>query len=175
MARSFQRTNIFPDLTVEQQLRIASWAVEDAEIDEVMSEFGLVAFCRHGGGGNQLRRSAPARSGARAGWASSVLLLDEPAAGLTMEESLGLAAITRRNPANRWNVTALLVEHDMQVCVFDLRPHQRAAPRQIVERGHLRRSESEPDCHRSLSRNGGVMSLLAFHDIACSVRKCPHS
>jgi branched-chain amino acid transport system ATP-binding protein len=37
MARSFQRTNIFPELTVEQQLRVASWAVADADIAEVMN------------------------------------------------------------------------------------------------------------------------------------------
>jgi branched-chain amino acid transport system ATP-binding protein len=48
----------------------------------------------------------------------SVLLLDEPAAGLTTEESFKLAGILR-DLANRWNVTVLLVEHDMQV-VFSI-------------------------------------------------------
>jgi branched-chain amino acid transport system ATP-binding protein len=48
----------------------------------------------------------------------SVLLLDEPAAGLTMEESLALARILR-DLASRWGVTVLLVEHDMQV-VFSI-------------------------------------------------------
>jgi branched-chain amino acid transport system ATP-binding protein len=47
-----------------------------------------------------------------------VLLLDEPAAGLTMEESLALARILR-DLASRWGVTVLLVEHDMQV-VFSI-------------------------------------------------------
>ena len=44
MARSFQRTNIFPELTVEQQLRVASWAVADADIAEVMNELNLAAL-----------------------------------------------------------------------------------------------------------------------------------
>ena len=48
----------------------------------------------------------------------AVLLLDEPAAGLTVEESLDLARILRAL-VNRWNVTVLLVEHDMQV-VFSI-------------------------------------------------------
>jgi branched-chain amino acid transport system ATP-binding protein len=41
-------------------------------------------------------------------------LISNPAAGLTMEESLALAAILR-DLATRWGVTVLLVEHDMQV------------------------------------------------------------
>ena len=48
----------------------------------------------------------------------SMLLLDEPAAGLTVEESLALARILR-DLASRWGVTVLLVEHDMQV-VFSI-------------------------------------------------------
>jgi branched-chain amino acid transport system ATP-binding protein len=118
MARSFQRTNIFPDLTVEQQLRIASWAVADADIDEAMDELGLVALADMLAAeisyGDQRRLDLALALVGR----PSVLLLDEPAAGLTMEESLGLARVLR-DLANRWNVTVLLVEHDMQV-VFSI-------------------------------------------------------
>jgi branched-chain amino acid transport system ATP-binding protein len=118
MARSFQRTNIFPELTVEQQLRVASWAVEDAEIDEVMTEFGLVELAGMPAAeisyGDQRRLDLALALVGR----PSVLLLDEPAAGLTMEESLGLARILR-GLVTRWNVTVLLVEHDMQV-VFSI-------------------------------------------------------
>lgn len=118
MARSFQRTNIFPDLSVEQQLRIASWAVEGAEIDEVMTEFGLVELAGMPAAeisyGDQRRLDLALALVGR----PSVLLLDEPAAGLTMEESLGLARILR-DLVTRWNVTVLLVEHDMQV-VFSI-------------------------------------------------------
>ena len=42
----------------------------------------------------------------------SVLLLDEPAAGLSSAESLELAAVVRRL-ANDWGMTVLVVEHDM--------------------------------------------------------------
>jgi branched-chain amino acid transport system ATP-binding protein len=47
-----------------------------------------------------------------------VLLLDEPAAGLTMQESLDLAQLLR-DLVKRWKITVLLVEHDMDV-VFSI-------------------------------------------------------
>ena len=118
MARSFQRTNIFPDLTVEQQLRVASWAVADADIAEVMDELHLVGLADLPAAqisyGDQRRLDLALALVGR----PSVLLLDEPAAGLTTEESFTLARILR-DLANRWNVTVLLVEHDMQV-VFSI-------------------------------------------------------
>src|SRR3546814_6750230 len=47
-----------------------------------------------------------------------VLLLDEPAAGLTLEESLSLARMLRVL-AEQWKLTVLLVEHDMEVLFSD--------------------------------------------------------
>jgi len=114
MARSFQRTNIFAELTVEQQLRVASWAVADADIVEVMTELNLAALADRPAGaisyGDQRRLDLALALVGR----PQVLLLDEPAAGLTMEESLALACALC-DLVNRWNVTVLLVEHDMQV------------------------------------------------------------
>lgn len=118
MARSFQRTNIFPELTVEQQLRIASWAVTGADIDEVIQELHLAPLADTPAAeisyGDQRRLDLALALVGR----PTVLLLDEPAAGLTMEESLDLARVLR-DLVNRWNVTVLLVEHDMQV-VFSI-------------------------------------------------------
>jgi branched-chain amino acid transport system ATP-binding protein len=118
LARSFQRTNIFPDLTVREQLSVASWAVADSGIGEVMAELQLsdladvpaveISY------GEQRRLDLALALVGR----PSVLLLDEPAAGLTVEESHGLAQILR-DLATRWNVTVLLVEHDMEV-VFSI-------------------------------------------------------
>jgi branched-chain amino acid transport system ATP-binding protein len=136
MARSFQRTNIFPELTVEQQLRIASWAVEDADIGEVMDELDLRALADRPAAeisyGDQRRLDLALALVGR----PRVLLLDEPAAGLTMEESLSLARILR-DLANRWGVTVLLVEHDMQV-VFSICDQ--------ITVLHLGRSLSEGTC-----------------------------
>jgi branched-chain amino acid transport system ATP-binding protein len=118
LARSFQRTNAFPALSVEEQLRIASWAVSAAGIEEVMAELHLTALARMPAAeisyGDQRRLDLALALVGR----PSVLLLDEPAAGLTVDESHALATILR-DLANRWNVTVLLVEHDMQV-VFSI-------------------------------------------------------
>jgi branched-chain amino acid transport system ATP-binding protein len=118
LARSFQRTNIFPELTVEQQLHIASWAVKAADVREVLEALGLAPIADVPAAeisyGDQRRLDLALALVGR----PSVLLLDEPAAGLTMEESLALARILR-DLASRWGVTVLLVEHDMQV-VFSI-------------------------------------------------------
>jgi branched-chain amino acid transport system ATP-binding protein len=118
LARSFQRTNIFPELTVAQQLHIASWAVNAADVREVLEALSLAALADTPAAeisyGDQRRLDLALALVGR----PRVLLLDEPAAGLTMEESLALARILR-DLASRWGVTVLLVEHDMQV-VFSI-------------------------------------------------------
>ena len=50
-----------------------------------------------------------------------MLLLDEPAAGLSMAKSLNLACLLR-DLAARWQVTVLIVEHDMEV-IFSICSH----------------------------------------------------
>jgi branched-chain amino acid transport system ATP-binding protein len=114
LARSFQSTNIFPELTVAEQLNVASWAVNAIDVDEILAALNLAALSDMPAAaisyGDQRRLDLALALVGR----PSVLLLDEPAAGLTMEESLALAAILR-DLATRWGVTVLLVEHDMQV------------------------------------------------------------
>lgn len=118
LARSFQRTNIFPDLTVIDQLEIAARAAETANIDEVMSELTLTALAHKRAAdtsyGDQRRLDLALALIGR----PKILLLDEPAAGLSIKESLDLAH-NLKDLAARWNVTVLLVEHDMEV-VFSI-------------------------------------------------------
>lgn len=118
LARSFQKTSIFPDLSVGEQIRLAARAAEFDNADEVMDEMLLTHLAN--------RRAADISYGdqrhldlalALAG-RPKVLLLDEPAAGLTIEASMKLAALLR-NLAQRWGVTVLIVEHDMEV-VFSI-------------------------------------------------------
>ncbi|MEQ1806022.1 MAG: ABC transporter ATP-binding protein [Burkholderiaceae bacterium] len=114
LARSFQRTNIFPGLTVLEQLEIAARSAEISNVDEVMTELGLTPLA--------LRVAADISYGDRRRLdlalaligRPKVLLLDEPAAGLSMGESLALAEHLK-DLVSRWNVTVLLVEHDMEV------------------------------------------------------------
>jgi len=118
LARSFQRTNIFPDLTVIDQLEIAARAAETPNIDEILSELTLTALAHKRAAdtsyGDQRRLDLALALIGR----PKILLLDEPAAGLSIKESLDLAH-NLRDLAARWGVTVLLVEHDMEV-VFSI-------------------------------------------------------
>lgn len=114
LARSFQRTNIFPDLSVGEQIRLAARATGADIGAEVMQALGLTALAAQRAAdisyGDQRRLDLALALVGR----PRVLLLDEPAAGLAMGESLALAALLR-DLAARWQVTVVIVEHDMEV------------------------------------------------------------
>jgi branched-chain amino acid transport system ATP-binding protein len=114
LARSFQRTNIFPDLSVGEQIRLAARATGADIGAEVMRALGLTALAAQRAAdisyGDQRRLDLALALVGR----PRVLLLDEPAAGLAMGESLALAALLR-DLAARWQVTVVIVEHDMEV------------------------------------------------------------
>jgi branched-chain amino acid transport system ATP-binding protein len=118
LARSFQRTNIFPHLTVVDQLKIAARAAQLPNVDEIMAELTLTALAYKRAAdisyGDQRRLDLALALIGR----PKILLLDEPAAGLSIKESLDLAH-TLKDLAARWGVTVLLVEHDMDV-VFSI-------------------------------------------------------
>lgn len=114
MARSFQKTNIFPDLTVTEQIHLAARASETNNADEVMKQLSLDHIGDRRAAdisyGDQRRLDLALALTGR----PKVLLLDEPAAGLTVEESMTLADLLRRL-ALRWGITVVIVEHDMDV------------------------------------------------------------
>jgi len=118
LARSFQRTNIFPHLRVVDQLKIAARAAQLPNVDEIMAELTLTALAYKRAAdisyGDQRRLDLALALIGR----PKILLLDEPAAGLSIKESLDLAH-TLKDLAARWGVTVLLVEHDMDV-VFSI-------------------------------------------------------
>lgn len=121
LSRSFQRTNVFPELTVKQQLTVAARAVEKPNIEEISERLNLRGFfevpARELSYGDQRRLDLALALIGR----PKVLLLDEPAAGLTVDESLALG-MTLKELTAQWNVTVLLVEHDMDV-VFAVCEH----------------------------------------------------
>jgi branched-chain amino acid transport system ATP-binding protein len=114
VSRSFQRTSIFPALTIRDQLELAAHGVGGENISELVGMLALepvldtraeeVSY-----GQQRLVDLALALVGN-----PRVLLLDEPAAGLSVAESQALAAHLEEI-AERWNVATLLVEHDMDV------------------------------------------------------------
>jgi branched-chain amino acid transport system ATP-binding protein len=114
LSRSFQRTSIFPEMRIGDQIALAASKLADADPDEVMQELGLDKLAgkvaNQIGYGDQRRLDIALALVGR----PSVLLLDEPMAGLSIEESMNLAGHLR-NLARHWGVSVLLVEHDMEV------------------------------------------------------------
>lgn len=114
LSRSFQRTSIFPALTVRSQLELAAAWVDDDNTDDLVEMFNLRAVLdvhaeEISYGQQRLVDLALALVGM-----PRVLLLDEPAAGLSAGESYSLTDHLLEI-ARRWNVAVLLVEHDMDV------------------------------------------------------------
>lgn len=114
ISRSFQRTSIFPALTVRDQIELASHGAGGGHTGELVEMLGLAAVLDTEAqeisyGQQRLVDLALALVGN-----PRVLLLDEPAAGLSTQESTVLAGHLEEI-AERWNVAVLLVEHDMDV------------------------------------------------------------
>jgi len=118
LSRSFQRTSIFGQMRVRQQVELAShkMGVADsaADADAVLQELDLMPMAEVTaedlGYGEQRRLDLALALVGR----PSVLLLDEPMAGLSVKESHDLAKHLKAL-TSRWDVSVLLVEHDMDV------------------------------------------------------------
>jgi branched-chain amino acid transport system ATP-binding protein len=112
ISRSFQRTSIFPGMTVREQLALAS-RDDKAQVGVVTGAFGLSRLldCLADtlSYGDQRRLDIALAVVGK----SRLLLLDEPAAGLTAQETADLfghvCALAREE-----GLTALIVEHDVE-------------------------------------------------------------
>ena len=166
LARSFPRTNIFPDLGVAQQVRLAARTVAADNADEVLTELQLMPIADRRAAdisyGDQRRLDLALALVGR----PRVLRLDGPAAGFSMDESLALARLLR-DLAMRWQVTVLIVEHDMEV-IFSV-----CSDLTVLHRGRIL-AEGSPEqvrhagCgHRLSGQQRGVMQLAASpHGVA---------
>jgi branched-chain amino acid transport system ATP-binding protein len=118
LSRSFQRTSIFGGMTVRRQVELASQRMNTdrstADAEAVLGELGLLpvagVMADELGYGEQRRLDLALALVGK----PKVLLLDEPMAGLSVRESHELARHLE-SLAGRWNVSVLLVEHDMDV------------------------------------------------------------
>lgn len=118
LSRSFQRTSIFGQMSVRKQVELASYKAgtsdPGADADEVLNELSLghlgEIIANDLGYGEQRRLDLALALVGR----PTVLLLDEPMAGLSVRESLDLARHLKALTARR-DVSVLLVEHDMEV------------------------------------------------------------
>lgn len=127
IARSYQITNIFPDLSVHENVRVAAqagrsryniwtnrnkFAELDARADKALESVGLIGkrnetakFLAHG-----QQRALEIAIALISG--PEVLLLDEPTAGMGPEETKEMVALLEKLAAER---TILLVEHKMKM------------------------------------------------------------
>jgi branched-chain amino acid transport system ATP-binding protein len=114
VARSFQRISIHPGLTVADQLDLAARLLGDPDVDGVVAALGLeqtlhLPATRIGYGEQRRVDIALALLGK-----PDLVLLDEPAAGLSRDESLQLADHLARLVRER-GTTVVLVEHHLEV------------------------------------------------------------
>jgi branched-chain amino acid transport system ATP-binding protein len=116
LVRTFQGARVFPKLTIRESLRIASHlpqgrAGRQPVIPEVLHEFGFEKYADEPAGSlpsgvmRELGIAMAISTGA------SMLLLDEPAAGLSAEEVANLQRVIRRVHAA--GVTVWVIEHNL--------------------------------------------------------------
>ena len=118
LSRSFQRTSIFAGMPVRKQVELASYkmGVSDSagDAEAVLQELDLArmdnVLAEDLGYGEQRRLDLALALVGR----PKLLMLDEPMAGLSVKESLDLAQHLKAL-TSRWDVSVLLVEHDMDV------------------------------------------------------------
>ena len=132
LARSFQITNIFPKLSVYENLRCATlWSLgygyafwrsidrlRDARerTEWLMEQIGLTARRDVQAGVLSYAEQRSLEIGVTVAGGAKVILLDEPTAGMNASESAQAVALIRKVSERR---TLIMVEHDMGV-VFGL-------------------------------------------------------
>jgi branched-chain amino acid transport system ATP-binding protein len=127
MARSFQITNLFFDLSVMDNLRIASQALESktklylpsrqshlakARAEELLEEFSLINSCDQLAGelshGQQRRLEIAVTLATR----PKLLLLDEPTQGMSAADTEDTSQLIKKLGEK---ITVLLIEHDVEL------------------------------------------------------------
>ncbi len=132
LSRSFQITNIFHNLSVFENLRCAVlWSLgykysfwhrlnalgdARARAEEVLEAIGLAGRRDRPAGLLTYAEQRALEIGITIAGGASVILLDEPTAGMSRSETEHVVALIRRVTAGK---TLVMVEHDMGV-VFDL-------------------------------------------------------
>jgi branched-chain amino acid transport system ATP-binding protein len=132
MGRSFQRTNIFPKLTVFENVQAAFithrrrgtnfWSRSDdlyrAETDALLTSLGLDDKADAVSGALSHGNQKQVELGIALACDPEILLLDEPTAGMSAAETHETIRLLERIAAER-SLTLLFTEHDMEV-VFSI-------------------------------------------------------
>jgi branched-chain amino acid transport system ATP-binding protein len=130
IARSFQRTNLFPRLHVLENLRLAAavadgrgswnvlgrggarWAAQLGRARDVAEAVGLAARLGETAGSLSYGEQRQLEVGVALATSPRLLMLDEPTAGMSPEETERMTRMLARLPRS---VTILIIEHDMDV------------------------------------------------------------
>ena len=132
MGRSFQRTNIFPKLTVFENVQAAFlahrgrggnfWSRSDAfyrdETEDLLHSIGLLDQADAVGGTMSYGNQKQLELGLALASDPTLLLLDEPTAGMSAAETHDAIRLLERIAEER-DLTLLFTEHDMDV-VFSI-------------------------------------------------------
>lgn len=134
IGRSFQVTNLFPELPVFESLRVAVLSdlrltgqilpaprggnAAAGEVEELLRELGLEPLADQLCGTLSHADQRTVEIGLALAGRPRLLLLDEPTAGMGPEETAAMVRLTH-DLARRDGLTVVLVEHDMHV-VFAL-------------------------------------------------------
>jgi branched-chain amino acid transport system ATP-binding protein len=132
LSRSFQITNIFPRLSVFENVRCgllwamdhrnSFWRLVDTEralnerAAQILEEIGMLDRCDLPAGVLAYAEQRALEIGITIAGGADVIMLDEPTAGMSHSETEAVVALIRRVTEGR---TLVMVEHDMGV-VFDL-------------------------------------------------------
>ena len=132
LSRSFQVTNVFPQLSVWENVRCATlWAMgykycfwrnvetlDDASrrTEEILTEINLMDRWNMPAGVLTYAEQRALEIGLTIAGDADILLLDEPTAGMSHVETERVVSLIRKVSENR---TLVMIEHDMSV-VFDL-------------------------------------------------------
>jgi branched-chain amino acid transport system ATP-binding protein len=120
LRRTFQGTRVFPRLSVEENLRIPNLVPRrtpisrehaDRRTAEILELTGLAAFRGVEAGSMPYARQSLLGIGLALAGDPTILLLDEPFAGMNPGETMVAARLVRQIRAT--GITVLLVEHDM--------------------------------------------------------------
>ena len=128
LARSFQRTNIFPRLSVFENVQIAIlsherrayglWAAARGLVRDrtmaVLEDVGLAHRAAESGGSLSYGDQKQLELGLALALEPTLLLLDEPTAGMSPQETRSSVALVERLARER-KLTVLFTEHDMDV------------------------------------------------------------
>jgi branched-chain amino acid transport system ATP-binding protein len=129
IAKTFQITNIFPEISVFENVRVAAqsraresgrlsslWRLPDVEgaASELLQAFGLAARRNELAENLSLGEQRYLEICLALATEPTLLLLDEPTAGMTPGETREATTLIRRIASAR-GLTVLLIEHDMSV------------------------------------------------------------